>query len=109
MATRQPPGYLVSSRTWTGVGESFDCTASQDRGMLWWCASGESAIFNFEASHNESVWGIVLRVTASATQTGTAQLTGYFPYVRANVTWRNIRTEPTTATANLWVYWSPVM
>ena len=108
MATRIPPGYMFSAQAAVGTSEVFNCTATQPQGRLWWQSSGESAVFNFQASHDGSVWGVVETYTATATQTGTANLTGYYPYVRAVVTWVTTRTAVTTATGTLWVYWSPV-
>ena len=110
MATRIPPGYIVSGRSAEGVSESFDCTATVDRGRLWWLSSAQSAVFSLEASHDESVWGVVETYTATAQQSGSAQWTGYYPYVRCNVNKLSSATAGgATATAVLWVYWSPVI
>ena len=109
MATRQHPGYLWGgTASAAGTGDSFDCTATRSEGMLGWRASGHSAVFEIQASHNEDAWGTVEAYTATATQTGSAQLTGYYPYVRLVRTYSTIMTAPSTATAFLWVWWAPV-
>ena len=109
MANSRPPGYLLSGVNAQGVGYSMDCHDVLNEGLLSYRASGESAIFNFEESYNDSAWMVVATYTATATQSGTAQLQGFFPYVRANVTKVYTATAAATATGYLWVHWSPVL
>jgi len=110
MATRKPPGYLLRLVSATGAGESFDCTAARSEGLLGWSCSAASAIFSVQVSHDDNTWGTIETYTASATQTGSAQLTGYYPYVRANVLYVNAATAVSgSATATLSVYWAPVL
>lgn len=82
-----PAGYLAQAQAAEGTGNrpALDCRATQNYGYLFYKASGHSAIFNIEASHDLTAWMVVATYTATATQTGTAQLAGYFPYMRANL------------------------
>ena len=109
MANITPPGYLASSMITEGAGQTMDCRHALNHGLLTYQASGQSAIFEFQESNIDSGWMTVATYTATATQTGTAQLAGFFPYVRCNVTELYTATATTTATAHLWVHWSPVL
>ncbi len=82
-----PAAYIASAQAAQGTGNKtpLDCRATMNYGYLWYQASGHSAIFNIEASHDLTAWMVVATYTATATQTGTAQLAGFYPYIRANV------------------------
>lgn len=97
-------GQLLSAHSAQITGSAFDTRMAADRGYLFFKASGESAIFNFEASHDAAQWVIQQRVTATATQTGALQLTGYFPYVRANLTQVY---SAAGGSGVVWVHWTP--
>jgi len=101
-----PNAYLASGLAEEITGSAHDMRHVLNHGYLWFQASGHSAIFNFEASHDTTGWLPIATYTATATQTGTAQVAGFFPYVRANVV------EVYSAaggSGNLWVHWSPVL
>jgi len=110
MASNKPPGYLLDKISATGIGAvTLDCRETLNHGLLWYQCSAESAIFNLEASPNDSAWMVVATYTATATQTGSAQIAGYFPYVRANITYVNAATAAaSSATATVWALWAPV-
>jgi hypothetical protein len=102
-------GFLVSGQSAEGTGGVILPTFNAaNYGYLWYQASGESAIFNLEASHDSTGWLIVATYTATATLTGTAQIAGMFPYLRANVTELYTATGAGgTATGVLWAHFTP--
>ena len=97
-------GYLFSAHSAIVTGSGFDLRAAADRGYLFYVASGESAIFNLEVSHDATAWMIHTRATATATQTGTAQITGVFPYLRGNLTQVY---SGSNKTGVVWAHWTP--
>ena len=76
--------FLLSGKAANGVGSAFDMRGALPAAYLVYACAGNSAIFNLEASHDSTGWLTVATYTATATQTGSAQITGFFPYVRGN-------------------------
>lgn len=83
--------WLMTGITGQGTGSALDTRACKDYGLLYWAlgkagsGTGASAVLTFQASFNSSgEWLNVYQLTATATQTGTAQLVGFFPFVRAS-------------------------
>jgi len=79
-------GYSISGLSAAQTGSALDTRACYNYGYLFYKASAESGIFNLEGAHDLTAWMVIGTYTATATQTGTAQIAGYFPYVRANLT-----------------------
>lgn len=103
-----PAGYLVSAVQAQRTGSALDCRHCGGGAYLWYQASGQSAVFNIEVSHDLTAWMVLDTLTATATQTGTAQYIGVLPYVRANITKAYTGTGgATSGTAMLWAHWSP--
>lgn len=78
-----PAGFLLSGQG-TGVsafGGVMDTRAMQNYGYLEYASYSPSAILILQASKDTTGWMNVLTVTATPT-TGTAQVAGYFPYLR---------------------------
>lgn len=82
--------FISSGQVANGTGGGvIDGRACGDRHFLWYQCSGNggaagSAIFDVLVSYDSSAWTVYATLTATATQTGAAQLTGYFPYVAAS-------------------------
>lgn len=80
----QPAGFLISGQTGSGTGGVIaDTRAAADYAYVTYMA-GVSAVVKLQASHDGVGWMDVATYTAIAT-TGTAQLAGYYPYMRATV------------------------
>lgn len=89
--TNNPAGYLVSAVSAQTTGAPMDTRNAWNFGYLLYIGSGNggaagSSVFNFEVSHDSTGWMVDSTYTATATQTGSATLSKFFPYVRANVT-----------------------
>lgn len=103
-----PAGYLFSATVAEGTGAAVDCRHCADYGYLWYVTSAQSAIFNVEASFNTTAWNIVSTYTAVSAVTATAQIVGYYPYVRGNISKLYSGTGgDSSATARVWLHWSP--
>lgn len=103
-----PAGYLLSAYSAQGTGSARDCRHCADYGYLWYQMSGQSGVFTLQASHDAAIWQNVITLTATATQTGTAQIVGYYPYVRASAGPMYTGTGGAlSATATLWLAYSP--
>lgn len=79
-----PAGFLLSGQG-TGVsafGAAMDTRAMRNYGYLEYASYSPSAILILQASKDGAAWMNVQTVTATPS-TGTAQVAGYFPYVRA--------------------------
>jgi hypothetical protein len=101
-------GYLLSAFSAQGTGAPVDTRHCADYGFLWYQMSGQSGVFTLQASHNLTAWHDVIKLTATATQTGTAQIVGYFPYIRGSAGPMYTGTGgQTSATAALWMAYSP--
>lgn len=97
-----PAGFLLSGQG-TGVsafGAAMDTRAAANYGFLLYASYSPSAILILQGSHDSTAWMNVLTVTATP-NTGTAQVAGFFPYVRGaySTGWS------TTASANM--HYSP--
>lgn len=84
MVLNNPAGYLLNSAAASGAGAAFDTRNTHNYGYLWYATPAASAIVKVEASHDSSAWMTVGIYTATSTP-ATAQLAGYFPYVRGAV------------------------
>lgn len=85
MTIKDAPAYLVSGVSAQTVGDVLDCRTCLNYAYLYYQAAGESAIFTLQASHDASAWLPVATYTATATQSASAQLAAFYPYVRATV------------------------
>jgi len=100
--------FLLSAVSSQITGSAIDTRGCADYGFLWYQASGESGIFDVQASHNLTAWHTINTWTATATQTGTAQLVGFYPYMRAQAVKIYTATGAGgTATGVLWAHFTP--
>jgi len=81
--------WLFTGITGQGTGSAVDTRACRDYGYLFYAigkagsGTGASAILNFQVGNSETGdWMTQYTWTATATETGTAQFQGYFPFVR---------------------------
>jgi hypothetical protein len=81
----QDANFLLSGISAEGTGSALDTRNAANYAYMVYMASGHSGIFNLEVSHDKTGWMIASTHTATATQTGTAQIAAFYPYVRANV------------------------
>lgn len=96
-----PAAFLISGQTGSGTGGVIaDTRAAANYSYVTYMATA-SAVVKLQASHNGENWMDVATYTAVAT-TGTAQLAGYFPYMRATV-----NTAYSNGTA--WLFYAPGM
>lgn len=73
---------LLSATTAAGPGNALDTRAAANYGYLQHAVPGASAIWQLQASMNgESDWLNIAVYTAVAAS-GTAQIAGYWPYLR---------------------------
>lgn len=103
MFLRVDRGAFLLSGQGTGVsafGSPVDTRATRNYGYLEYASYSPSAILILQASKDLTAWMPVLIVTATPT-TASAQVAGYFPYVRGaySTGWA------ATASANM--YYSP--
>jgi hypothetical protein len=104
----QQHGYLSSAQSAEGTGGAIlPLRNAANYGYLWYQASGTSALFELQASHDSTGWMVVGTYTASGNGTGTAQVAGLYPYLRTNATKVYTATAAATATATLWVHFTP--
>lgn len=78
-----PAGFLLSAQG-TGVsasGNPMDTRNAANYGYLEYATFSPSAILLLQVSKDGSAWMEALRVTGTPA-TGTAQIAGYYPYVR---------------------------
>lgn len=101
-----PDPWLFSGKAANGTGSGRDTRHALNAAYMTWFASGHSAYFNLEASHNSTAYFIITAAMVTATQTATAQITGYFPYVRANLI---SAFSAAGGSANLWVNYQPIV
>lgn len=97
--------FLLSGVAANSAGPAYDMRAALSVAYLFYVATANSAIFNLEASHDSTGWMVVSTYTATATQSGTAQINGYYPYVRANAV---SIFSAAGGSAQLTVHYSPV-
>ena len=110
----QANGFLASGINTQVTGEAMDNRYGFTPCHFVYYCSGSgvaasnagSAIFNLEASHDATGWMIHATFTATATQTGTAQVASFYPYVRLNVT--KIYSA-STGTGAVYAHFSPIL
>lgn len=94
-----PAGFLISGQTGSGTGGVMaDTRAAANYAYLTHMATA-SAVVKLQASHDGDNWMDIATYTATHA-TATAQLAGYYPYVRATV-----NTAYSNGTA--WLYYAP--
>lgn len=76
-------GYLLFSAA-SGTGSALDARMVKNYGLIQHSTYGASAILTVQASVDMTGWLDVVTYTATTT-TATAQWSGYYPYLRANV------------------------
>ena len=80
-----PAGLLANAISAEGLGGVvLDCRHTRNYAYLVHYTPTRSAQFQLQASHDTTGWMIVATYTATSTS-GSAQLAGYYPYVRVNV------------------------
>lgn len=97
------PGSYLLLNAGTGVavtGTGVDMRATRNFAYMMYASYSPSAILRLDASHDNTGWLTVMTVTATPTS-GTAQISAYYPYVRASV----VTGYSTTGSANL--YYQP--
>jgi len=100
-----PACFLLSGASAGGPGPTaIDGRAVKPYGYLFYQASAQSGVFSVQASHDRTAWLTVATYTATATQTGTAQLSGHYPYLRATV---DALYSGAGKTGMLWAYYAP--
>lgn len=76
-------GYLLTGTTASGAGaDIMDCRYTNNYGYLTYMTYSPSAILALEASHDGTGFMRIMTVTGTPT-TGTAQISAFFPYLRA--------------------------
>lgn len=78
-------GFMCSAVSAEGAGSAIDNRTHANFGFWLYWASGHSAIMSLQASPTGGTWFTVATVTATATQTGTAQISAFYPMVRTLV------------------------
>lgn len=114
-AITNPANFLLSGVTANGTGSAtgripnanvLDCRAGWGAYLHYECA-GNSAIFDVQASYDIARgWQTIATYTATATQTGTANHSAIYPFVRAVA--RSIYSAA-GGSAQLWVFWHPLV
>lgn len=79
-----PADYLFSAQTASAAGAALDTRNAKNYAYIVYATQGASAIFRLQASHDSTGWMTVATYTGT-TSSGSAQVAGYFPYVRADV------------------------
>lgn len=85
-------GYLFTGQSANNMaGSALDLRGAWPAGFFQFGSISASAVITLQASHDMTAWNNVLTVTATTGAggrevTGTAQLSAYFPYVRAQMT-----------------------
>lgn len=74
--------YLLDNAASAGSGAAADMRAGANYAFLAYRVPAASAIVQIQAGHDSTAWGNVLTVTATNTY-GTAQISAFYPYVRA--------------------------
>lgn len=82
----QPAGYLLSGagQPSGGTGSALDTRFARNYGYHQYAVPGASALISLQGSVDLTGWMTIAQVTATTT-TGTAQIAGYYPYVRAQI------------------------
>lgn len=80
-----PANWLVSAEQASGNGSAVDARAVPGLAYLYVATYASSALYTIQASHNLTAWMTVSANITATTTTATAQFSGYYPYLRANV------------------------
>lgn len=99
-------GWLVSAVSASATGRAFDTRNAKNYGYLYYSAGGNSAIYDFDVSHDATAWVTQATITAAAATPGIALVNGYFPYVRVNA---KLMYSAAGGSAKLAVYYAPGM
>lgn len=99
-----PARFLLSAQSAAGAGETANCRACRDYATLWYQCSAASAVIALEASHTGGGWVQHVTLTATATETGMLQISGFLPYVRARAV---TVYSGGGATGTVWAFYSP--
>ena len=82
----RPDGILVSAQqTASGNGAPLDMRAALGIAYLYVATYAASAIYTIQGSHDSTAWMTVSANITGTTTTATAQVSGYFPYMRAQI------------------------
>lgn len=104
----QPEGKFFTGYQGQITSSAIDTRACKDYGYWQYQVSGQSAVLTLEASPDLTGWLEVMRRTATATETGTAQVVGYFPYMRSQIVKAYTGTGgATSGTATVWSNYTP--
>lgn len=80
-----PSTFLLSGQTASGYASpAIDTRAAYPATYIMYVAGGSSAVMTIQASHDATGWMPALTVSATTT-TATAQISSYYPYVRAQI------------------------
>lgn len=80
-----PANYLISAQqTGSGNGSAIDARAALPAGYLQWATYQASAAYTIQASFDSTAWLSITSITATTT-TASAQWSGYYPYIRAQL------------------------
>lgn len=102
----QPAGYLISGQAASGANEVVaDTRAAANYHFLQYVSTSPSAQIKIEASVDKTGWMLVAHYTATTT-TASAQLAGYYPYLRGVV---NSAYGGGGATGSAYLYLAPGM
>lgn len=96
MLRTNPAAFLLSGAITSGGGTLRDTRATTNYGYLEYATYSPSAVLGFEISRDGTAWLRERTVTGTPT-TATAQVVGYFPYVRGVY----VTGWSTTASANM--------
>ena len=81
-----PANALVSAQqTGSGNGSALDLRAALGQGYVYVATYAASAIYTIQASYDGTAWLNVSANITGTTTTATAQVSGYFPFMRAQV------------------------
>ena len=96
--------WLASAISAESAGTGIDLRNAPPYGYVFYQASGQSANFDLQASHDNAGWITLATVTATATQSGQLNTSAFYPYVRVNVTEVY---SGASKTGVLWVNYTP--
>lgn len=82
MDVREPLYATLLSASANITGQGVDMRGAANFAFLAWWVTGNSAVFDVQASIDNDRYLPILTVTALANTTGTANISAYFPYVR---------------------------
>jgi len=81
-----PANALVSAQqTGSGNGSALDLRAALGQGYVYVATFAASAIYTVQVSHDATAWMTFSAGITATTTTATAQWSGYFPFMRAQI------------------------